>query len=582
MTFLQLSGGLGKKAIVALLIITCLTLSAYAQRVAPQQDGKRYGDAGFRGEPINLNVVNADIRDILNYITEQYGVNFVIDKSVGNVPVTVNVSDVPWNVALDSILQSQDLGAQVNGPILRISQRRTLADEAVVAQTIRENQLDRSPLYTEFIRLNYARAVGTITQSGFTTGRSAAESTSVANSTVLRPDGTVANTAINYNEQGEGLLPIIRRRLSRRGGIEVDSRSNTLIITDVRENIDAVRQLVTLLDQPEPQVEIEARIVIASRSFSRDIGVQLSALVLGRNGQGGSLGTVPGTATTNTTPGGAGLNPGGVPRGIGTSPLNQLQSQIPNTVLGLTTGIFGTAQISAILTAGEQKGQAKTIATPRVTTLNNRQATIESGQQIPIVTTQTGANGGGVVFTTQYISVPLKLEVTPQITDVGTVLLNVSVENSSISSTSAAGGQPGIATQRMRNEVMVPDGGTTVVGGALIDVEGEDQFRTPGISRIPVLGNLFKRRAISRSTNEILFFITPRIYRPDFEGNPTAGKISEGTRTTTIIQPVPLGNPPSNSSQEQPQPVTIPQTTILPGGGTVVQPPVVVPGNPKP
>jgi type IV pilus assembly protein PilQ len=198
------------------------------------------------------------------------------------------------------------------------------------------------------------------------------------------------------------------------------------------------------------------------------------------------------------------------------------------------------------------------------------------------VTTQTGANGGGVVFTTQYISVPLKLEVTPQITDVGTVLLNVSVENSSISSTSAAGGQPGIATQRMRNEVMVPDGGTTVVGGALIDVEGEDQFRTPGISRIPVLGNLFKRRAISRSTNEILFFITPRIYRPDFEGNPTAGKISEGTRTTTIIQPVPLGNPPSNSSQEQPQPVTIPQTTILPGGGTVVQPPVVVPGNPKP
>jgi type IV pilus assembly protein PilQ len=133
----------------------------------------------------------------------------------------------------------------------------------------------------------------------------------------------------------------------------------------------------------------------------------------------------------------------------------------------------------------------------------------------------------------------------------------------------------------MKNEVMVPDGGTTVVGGALIDVEGEDVFRTPGISKIPILGNLFKRKAVSRSTNEILFFITPRIYRPDFQGNPTAGKVSDQTRTTTIIQPVPLGNPPSNSSPEQLQNVTIPATTV-PSGSTVVQPQVVVPNNPKP
>src|SRR5207237_6528549 len=131
------------------------------------------------------------------------------------------------------------------------------------------------------------------------------------------------------------------------------------------------------------------------------------------------------------------------------------------------------------------------------------------------------------------------------------VLLNVSVENSSVSSTTAVGGSPAINTQRMKNEVMVPDGGTTVVGGALIDVEGEDQFRTPGLSSLPVLGNLFKRKAVSRSTNEILFFITPRIYRPDYEGNQTTGKVADGTRTTTIMQPVPLGNPPSNSSMEQ-------------------------------
>jgi type IV pilus assembly protein PilQ len=541
MTFLQLSRAFGKKAMLALIIISCFTLFAYAQRVSSQQEGRRYGDPGFRGEPINLNVVNADIRDILNYITEQYGVNFVIDKSVGNVPVTVNVSDVPWNIALDAILQSHDLGIQVNGPILRVAQRKTLSEEATVAKQIAESQLDRSPLYTEFIRLNYARASGTITPAGFSAGT---------------PSGTSETPgAGGGGGGGEGLLPIIRRRLSRRGGIEVDPRSNTLIVTDVRENIDAIRQLVQLLDQPEPQVEIEARIVIASRNFSRDLGVQISALVLGNRGQVGQFGTLPGAGT-----GGGQLNPGGVPSLPLQNPSNQLASAIPNTVLGLTTGIFGTAQISALLTAGEQKGQAKTIATPRVTTLNNRQAVIENAQQIPVVTTQTGVGGGGVVFTTQYINVPLKLEVTPQITDAGTVLLNVAVENSSISSTVAVGGIPGINTQRMKNEVMVPDGGTTVVGGALIDVEGEDQFRTPGISRVPVLGNLFKRRAVARTTNEILFFITPRIYRPDFQGNPISGKISDQTRTTTIVQPVPLGNPPSNSAPEQ-TPVTVPVVT---------------------
>jgi type IV pilus assembly protein PilQ len=112
----------------------------------------------------------------------------------------------------------------------------------------------------------------------------------------------------------------------------------------------------------------------------------------------------------------------------------------------------------------------------------------------------------------------------------------------------------------MKTYVTVPDGGTTIVGGALLDAEGEDQFRTPGLSQVPILGNLFKRKAVSRTTNEILFFITPRIYRPDFNGNQLPSKVSDGTRTTTILQPVPLGNPQSNSSpttntMQQQQPV---------------------------
>lgn len=553
--------GFGKKVVVAFIITSFLALGVTAQKVTtpPQEQGKMYGDPGFRGEPINLNVVNADIRDILNYITEQYGINFVIDKSVKAVPVTVNVSDVPWNVALDSVLRSQELGVQVNGSILRIAEQKTLADEAAVAQAIRENQLDTSPLYTEFIRLNYARASGTLTgdaggASQFTAG--------------VTSGGTSAGSIGGGGGSDQGILGIVKRRLSRRGAVEVDGRSNTLIITDVRENIDAIRQLVTLLDQPEPQVEIETRIVVATRTFSRDLGVQLAGLILS-NGRAGSFSTLPGSSTAGGAGGAGGSGgqkttgfvPGGIPNGIGLEPNNSLVSSIPNTVIGLTTGIFGSAQISALITAGEQKGQAKTIATPRITTLNNRPAQIESGSQIPVTTIQPGsAVGGAVIATTEYVSVPLRLAVTPQITDVGTVILNVVAENSSAAP--AVGGPPPISTQRMQTQVMVPDGGTTVVGGALFDDERESQDRTPGLSNIPFLGNLFKRKGISRNTNELLFFITPRIYRPDFQGNPTSGTVSSGTRSTTIIQPVPLGNPPSNSGV-QPTPVQTERTPAL-------------------
>src|SRR5215218_1018107 len=170
MTFLQLLGGFGKKATLALIIISCIALTAYAQKVATQQEGKRYGDPGFRGEPINLNVVNADIRDILNYITEQYGINFVIDKSVKSVPVTVNVSEVPWNVALEAVLKANRLGIEVNGNILRVATTEVLAKEAETQKVINDSRLDASPPVTEFIRLNYARASGTLAQAAGSTG----------------------------------------------------------------------------------------------------------------------------------------------------------------------------------------------------------------------------------------------------------------------------------------------------------------------------------------------------------------------------------------------------------------------------
>jgi type IV pilus assembly protein PilQ len=536
------------------------------------EQGRQYGQPGFVGEPINLNVVNADIRDILNYITEQYGVNFVIDASVGAVPVTVNVQDVPWNVALDAVLKANRLGIEVNGNILRVATTEVLAKEAETQKVINDSRLDASPLVTEFIRLNYARASGTLAQAAGSTGAFSGGSTNLSFSGGAGGDATGGGG-------DQGLLPIISRRLSRRGSIEVDGRSNTLIITDVKENIDAIRQLVAILDQPEPQVEIETRIVIAQRNFSRDLGAQVSATVTGLNGKLGSFSAIPqpNQASAGGGGGGGGGNTGPPPASLDPfrdattrvmgpfQPTGALGAANPSTVIGLTTGLFGTAQISLLISAAESKGQAKTVATPRVTALNNRPAQIESGSQIPVQTTQ--AAGGTAVVTTTFVSVPLRLSITPQITDAGTVLLRVTIENNTLNTGITVGGVPGIDTQRMQSEVLVPDGGTTVMGGVLADTEGEAAQRTPGLASLPVVGNLFKRKLTTRQNSEILFFITPHIYRPDYQGRPTAGTVSNGQRSITIPQPVPLGNPPSNTPTptqlQQPQtqqPTTTPST----------------------
>lgn len=509
------------------------------------QQGRQYGHPGFVGEPINLNVVNADIRDILNYITEQYSVNFVIDSSVAAVPVTVNVQEVPWNVALDAVLKANRLGIESDGNILRVATTEVLAKESATQKVINDSRLDASPLVTEFIRLNYARASGTLAQAAGSTGGFSGGATNLSFSGGAGGDATGGSG-------DQGLLPIISRRLSRRGSIEVDGRSNTLIITDVKENIEAIRQLAAILDQPEPQVEIETRIVIAQRNFSRDLGAQLSAGVinLGRGGLA-NISSLP--SVTSTAGGGgagstqSGPNPFGVFGGLaGTNqPLGSLGAAAASTVIGLTTGLFGTAQISAAITAAESRGEAKTVATPRVTALNNRPAQIESGSQIPVQTTQ--AASGTAVVTTTFVSVPLRLSITPQITDVGTVILRVTIENNTINTGIAVGGVPGIDTQRMQTEVLVPDGGTTVMGGVLADTEGTTRQRTPGLASIPVVGNLFKRKLVTKQSSEILFFITPHIYRPDYQGKPISGTISNGPRTIQISQPVPLGNPQSNT-----------------------------------
>ena len=554
MNSLKIARAAVKKIVFAITLTSTLAFAAAAQTIEPQNQGKHYGEPGFVGEPINLNVVNADIRDILSYITDQYGINFVIDRSVGSVPVTVKVNDVPWNIALDSVLQAQELGVQVNGNILRVAGNKTLATEGELYRERLNNQLDTSPLVTEFVRLNYARAKDAILQ-----GRPSAGTTvelpgqTAGGASYADISGTGSQGASTSGGDGtEGILPIIQRRLSRRGSIEVDGRSNSLIITDVATNIAAIKQLIDVLDQPEPQVEIETRIVVANRSFARDIGVQLFAFLKGARGSGFQGGTLDAAPLAFPPPAGLPLQ----------GPDGSLLSSIPNTIVGLTTGIFGTAQLSALISAGEQKGQAKIIATPRVTALNNKPAEIKSGTKIPVATIQPGGGGGDPIVTTTYVDVPLRLQVTPQITNVGTVILSVVAENSSLSGR-VSGGTPSIDTQSMSTQVTVPDGGTTVVGGVMLDNEGENQDKTPGLGSVPILGNLFKRKAVNRNTQEILFFITPRIYRPDGTGADTSGL--PRTTTTTIVQPVPMGNPPSNSAPVVEPPSSGPVVLPAPG-----------------
>ncbi len=462
-----------------------------------------YVRADYQGEPINLDLRSSankvvDIRDFLRFISDTYKVNFVLDQSVKEIPITVTLQGIPWNRAMDAILKANRLGVKVEGDILRVLTAEAISQEDKIYQEQVEARQKAGTLITELIRLNYARAGGATASSG---GASAGGGTASAAS------GSGA-TGSGAGAGGNGLDAIIRSSLSPRGTIQADARTNILIVKDLPENIAAVKEIVRILDVPEPQVEIEARIVIANRNFARALGVQLSAVALNPSrGSIGGLTTLPG--------GSSGTSPNGIPGGLAGAPQpsGNLGVSGANTVLSLTTGIFGTAQISAILSANESKGNVKTISSPRITAQNNQKANIVNGVQIPV---QTESNN---TLTVSFVTAALSLEITPQITESGYVNLHVIASNDSVNTSFSTSAAPGINKQSAETTVLVPDGGTTIIGGINVDVESNTQQRTPGISSIPGLGELFKRRSVSRQTDEILFFITPRIYRPF--GTPT-------------------------------------------------------------
>ena len=391
----------------------------------------------FEGEPISLKVVQISVVDFFRTISELSGLNVLIDPDVSGT-LTLNVEQVPWDQLFEVVLLSQGLSKKIEGNLVRISTAVRLRSEEAAEQALRQSRIQAIDTITVSRRLNYAT--------------------------------------------GEQIMPVLQAHLTDRGGMNVDPRTNTLIISDIPSGVEQVSELLGILDVPEKQVEIEARIIEASTNFARELGIELgfSGGVSGVDRVQGDLGSV------NTRSQGSVFLRG-----------------------SLTAGRIGidTVVLDALVEAAETKGQARILSKPRVTAQNNAQATITQGSQIPVPVQQN------FTTTVQFQTAALQLIVTPRVTNVESILLDIRVENNVPDFSSTVLGIPAIRTSQSQTLVEVADGGTTVIGGIFIESETENENRVPGLGSIPVIGNLFKSSRTLRDTREIIFFITSRIQK---------------------------------------------------------------------
>jgi type IV pilus secretin PilQ/predicted competence protein len=420
----------------------------------------------YTGEPISVNLKDVDLRDFFRLIHEISGLNVVLDPAVKGT-LTIVLDEVPWDQALDIVLQNNGLDKQLSGNVLRIATRDTLKREADGVRDLQKAQNDATPAVTVTRVLSYAKATT--------------------------------------------LTPTLKKFLSPKGDILADDRSNQLIIRDIPITIPVLDNLIRQLDRKSQQVEIEARVVSASRSFAQDIGTELGfagtttggrSLFSGVPSVGGS-GFTPGTGVPPNPVTVSGTSGNGVATGL---PLNT------NFSAGSPTSGFGFSHrspnfaIDFFITAAEAKGVGKLLSKPRVVTQNNEKATIKQGTKIPIQTTINNT------VSVQYIDAVLKLEVTPQITAEGTVYMDVLVENTQVDNGIARiQGIPALDTQSAETKILVADGGTVVIGGVIVTQQRVDVTQVPLVGSLPLIGNLFKRTNVSVSSQELLFFLTPRI-----------------------------------------------------------------------
>jgi type IV pilus assembly protein PilQ len=419
--------------------------------------------AKYTGEPISVNLKDVDLKDFFRLIHEISGLNVVLDPNIHGT-LTIVLDDVPWDQALDIVLKNNDLSRQLDGNVLRIATVETLKKEAEG----RRAQIDAEAL-----------AVDKVTITRF----------------------------LSY-AHAKDVLPTIRKFLSQRGDVVADERTNALIVSDIPAVLPQIDRIIQQMDRKTQEVEIEARVVAATRSFARDIGTQLG---FGWGNGTTQVGGVPGTSGPGASPytNTIATNPLYPTMGVGTGTIplfSNLGSTGPTSGLGFSTGT-NNMRIDFALTMAESRGLLKVLSRPRVVTQNNIQAVVKQGVRVPIV---TAAQLGGPPTVT-YVDAFLRLTVTPQITSEGTIFLNVDVENTQPDFSESIQGNPTLITQQATTQVLVTDGGTVVIGGVIQSNNSLNIAQVPLLGDIPYLGNLFKHRTVSTSTQELIFFITPRI-----------------------------------------------------------------------
>jgi len=418
----------------------------------------------YTGDPISVNLKDVDLKDFFRLIHEISGLNVVLDPAVRGT-VTLVLDEVPWDQGLDIVLRNNGLTKEIDGNVLRIATQDTLKHEADQRRDLLKAETDAIEPVTVTRVLSYAQA--------------------------------------------NAMMPTLKKFLTPRGDVIADIRSNTLIVRDIPSSIPKIDDLIRQLDRKSQQVEIDARVVQASRTFAREVGTQFGF-------------TTPTGATGNTAIGGLVGNTnfvspiihaltGGLPFATGSA----ATSQIPlNTNLGATapnSGFTFSTQghnyaIDFVLSLMESRGLGKILSEPKGVTQNNEKLTVKQGQQIPI---QTNINN---TIAITFVDAVLKLEVTPQITADGTVFLDITVENTQIDSgIPRIQGTPALDTQSTQTKVLINDGGTVVIGGVVVSNQTTSVDQVPLLGSVPLIGNLFKHTTINVSTQELLFFVTPRI-----------------------------------------------------------------------
>ncbi len=431
------------------------------------QQGQQPASSGpkYTGEPISVNLKDVDLKDFFRLVHEISGLNVVLDPNVHG-SLTIVLDDVPWDQALDIVLKNNELARELEGNVLRIATVDTLKREA----DARRAQVEAEALAVEKVSvtrfLSYAKA--------------------------------------------KDVIVTVKKFISQRGDVVADDRTNAVIINDIPKSIPTIDRLLTQLDRKTQEVEIEARVVAATRQFARDIGTQLGfgwgdghSAIGGNAGAGSSPTTVngltPGYITTSPT--------GGSSSGGSTIPLfSNLGVTSPSS--GLTfVNASNTVRIDAVLSMAESRGLLKVLSRPRVVTQNNILALVKQGVRVPIV---TQAQLGGPPTVT-YVDAFLRLTVTPQITSENTIFLNVDVENTTPNFGQEVQGNPELITQQATTQVLVTDGGTVVIGGVIQTQNSINITQVPLLGNIPYLGNLFRHTQVNTSNQELIFFITPRI-----------------------------------------------------------------------